>query len=87
MRIVSLDGRDNPAAILYETTVTVPATPGWVTIYPNLTGLAPGQPYGIEWLAPRIFDNTSGAYGWGQPRIGSCGGSFSGVGCERKGAG
>jgi len=64
MRIVSLDHRDNPAAILYETTVTVPATPGWVTIHPNLQGLVPGRQYGIEWLAPRIFDATSGAYGW-----------------------
>ena len=64
MRIVALDERDNPAAILYETTVAVPATPGWVTIYPNLTDLAAGRHYGIQWLAPRIFDNTSGAYGW-----------------------
>ena len=56
MRIVALDGRDNPTAILYETTVAVPATPGWVTIYPNLTGLAAGQHYGIEWLAPEPID-------------------------------
>ncbi len=66
VKVVQLDAMNNPTSVLYEHDVApsdVPTTPGFISIYPHLTGLIPGQQYGFI-LASPATNSLTDAYGW-----------------------
>jgi hypothetical protein len=69
IRVFALDGSYNPTGLpLYTANIppgAVSATPGWVTIYPNVSNLTPGGTYGYLLSSPGTTDaGTTNSYGW-----------------------